>query len=415
MMDDKDSAQDFLDEILGEPSEQIRPLLRAIESRLYEEEVDNLEVRFYLKLLTVNKTATKSPVQEKTEDISAEEMYILAGKYSNGETEAEQKMGFEWLLKAVDLGYKDAIQWAGQIYESGYFSDLEVGRDFDLAEKYYKDGYGDDPEAMKIFIGGLYESRGEENHKNGNYKQALFWYEKAIELNDCNLSRAEAAEIYAEIDQCFNANKAFSYSSRALDNGYVRAQYVLGYCYANGIGCTQDREKALSLIREAAEGGDSRAELWLKNNVNNIIEPEAIPEVIFSNMRILNTINKIDVRGKLNINNAMGKTFDVTVQWDFWDFDRLYTGKELLVDTITASYEFTEWMDFRFGVFNYDSIRPHSSPNKHEGECIIRVHEKESKDIIGQVSIPCNVEFKLPLFGDPKVQCTNYIFNEPDN
>jgi hypothetical protein len=173
--------------------------------------------------------------------------------------------------------------------------------------------------------------------------------------------------------------------------------------------------EALPGADEAAEGGDSRAELWLKNNVNNIIEPEAIPEVIFSNMRILNTINKIDVRGKLNINNAMGKTFDVTVQWDFWDFDRLYTGKELLVDTITASYEFTEWMDFRFGVFNYDSIRPHSSPNKHEGECIIRVHEKESKDIIGQVSIPCNVEFKLPLFGDPKVQCTNYIFNEPNN
>jgi TPR repeat protein len=128
-------------------------------------------VRFYLKLLTVNKTATKSPVQEKTEDISAEEMYKLAEKYYDGETEAEKKMGFEWLLKAVDLGYKDAIQWAGQIYESGYFSDLEVGRDFDLAEKYYKDGYGDDPEAMKIFIGGLYESRGEENHKNGNYKQ----------------------------------------------------------------------------------------------------------------------------------------------------------------------------------------------------------------------------------------------------
>ena len=32
MKDDKDGAQEFLDEILGEPTEQVKPLLRAVES-----------------------------------------------------------------------------------------------------------------------------------------------------------------------------------------------------------------------------------------------------------------------------------------------------------------------------------------------------------------------------------------------
>ena len=49
MKDDKDGAQEFLDEILGEPTEQVKPLLRAVESTLYEEDADSLEVRFYME------------------------------------------------------------------------------------------------------------------------------------------------------------------------------------------------------------------------------------------------------------------------------------------------------------------------------------------------------------------------------
>lgn len=460
MMDNKDAAQEFLDEILGEPSEQVKPLLRAIESRLYDEEIDNLETRFYseriltksdIALMPSQKSKTQSeeledkkPIENnsevnpkaQTEDRSASEIYLdacnatgykkiellkqAAGKGNPAAmydlachyVSENPKLGFEWLLKAADLGYIEAVQYVGQVYESGYFGELEVGKDFDLAEKYYIEGYSD-PKEQATFLSGLYYERGRTHERNNYYKEALLWYEKGIQLYDDILCVASAAGIYVEIGQYFNAHKAYNYSLRAFNEGVGIAQYVLGYCYTYGIGCVQDTNKGLSLIREAAEQGDERARLWIENN--DTIDQQPKMEAIFSNMRILNTINKIDVRGKLNINHAMGMTFDVTVQWNFWDFGKLYTGTELIVDTITSPYELTEWKEFKFGVFNYDQMRPHSSPNKHEGECIIRLHEKESTDIISQITIPCCVEFKLPFFGDPKVQCTDYKFNESNN
>ena len=434
MMDDKDAAQAFLDDLLGEPSEQIRPLLRAIESRLYEEEVDNLEARFYIeRVLSKSEMHRKSskitestpPEEDKSEEISAEAMYELAEKYSSpDETEANQKLGLEWLLKAAELGYAEAQEWAGQVYESGYYSELEVTPDFTLAEQYYKNAISNGRDDSKLSLSMLYWTRGDmilDAHGLAKSREAFKWYELAAKAEPSNIGPAmqRMATIYSNPSSpVYDMASAFKCCERALMSGdddiAGEIRRIMGLCYAGGFGCIQDMNKAIELMRKAEQAGNEEAQQWLENNVNTSV-PEPDMEAILSNMRLLNTINKIDVRGKLNINNAMGKTFDVTVQWNFWDFGRLYTGKELLVDTITASYEFTEWKDFRFGVFNYDSIRPHSSPDKHEGECIIRVHEKESKDIIGQVSIPCNVEFKVPLFGDPKVQYTNYIFNEPNN
>ena len=62
MKEDKDGTQEFLDEILGETSEQVKPLLRAIESTVYEEDAESLEVRFYM-----DRVLTKSDVVVKTQ------------------------------------------------------------------------------------------------------------------------------------------------------------------------------------------------------------------------------------------------------------------------------------------------------------------------------------------------------------
>ena len=62
MKEDKDGAQEFLDEILGEPTGQVKPLLRAVESKLYEEEPESLEIRFY-----VERVMSKSDVVVKSQ------------------------------------------------------------------------------------------------------------------------------------------------------------------------------------------------------------------------------------------------------------------------------------------------------------------------------------------------------------
>jgi hypothetical protein len=77
MKEDKDGAQEFLDEILGEPSEQIRPLLRAVESKLYDEDVDSLEVRFYTERVlsksdVVVKTSKKVEALNSSNDLGIE-------------------------------------------------------------------------------------------------------------------------------------------------------------------------------------------------------------------------------------------------------------------------------------------------------------------------------------------------------
>lgn len=73
MKEDKDGAQEFLDEILGEPTEQVKPLLRAVESTLYEEEPENLEVRFYMeRVMSKSDVVVKS--QKKTETPPAKEL-----------------------------------------------------------------------------------------------------------------------------------------------------------------------------------------------------------------------------------------------------------------------------------------------------------------------------------------------------
>ena len=72
MKEDKDGAQEFLDEILGEPTEQVKPLLRAVESTLYEEEPDSLEVRFYMeRVMSKSDVVVKS--QKKAEAPAAKE------------------------------------------------------------------------------------------------------------------------------------------------------------------------------------------------------------------------------------------------------------------------------------------------------------------------------------------------------
>jgi hypothetical protein len=123
MKDDKDATQEFLDEILGEPSEQIRPLLRAIESRLYEEEVDNLEARFYIeRVLSKSETHIKSSKIAEAANAVEEQASVTnvpAEEVANADTQAQEMYSeacaasgakrVMLLQKAADAGSVDAM------------------------------------------------------------------------------------------------------------------------------------------------------------------------------------------------------------------------------------------------------------------------------------------------------------------
>ena len=426
MKDNKDTAQDFLDEIFDEPSQQLKPLHRAIEVSINGMDMDNPEVCFYCEHITSKENSTDIPG-----DISAYEMYKLAEKYcSEEETEETQRKGLELVLKAAELGFAQAQERAGQIYECGYYGNIEVKEDLSLAEQYYTKAISNGSSVSKLSLSMLYSNRGDRilfNEKNDRTrdKEALMWYDKAINAypDDIGLPMQRKAQIYSDPTSTeYNMALAFECSEQALmkgDDDVIGVfRYIMGLCYAEGHVCQKDMNKAIELMREAEQAGNDQAHFWLMNNVNNnISEPQAEMIALFSNMRIINTMsyNKMNIRGKLIINNAMNKKFVVTVQWNFWDNGKIYTGEELVTDNVTAPNEFTEWPDFDFGLFNYDTITPFRTPDQHDGECIIRIHEKESKAIIGQTRIECCVKFKLTLFGGPKVQCLDYRFNESNN
>lgn len=197
MKEDKDAAQEFLDEILGEPSEQAKPLLRAVESTLYEEEAESLEVRFYMErvmsksdvvIKTQKKVDTHTPSEEpikketkseskqksqtkdeskssqaadkdnkEADDLyakacaalgakrvmllqkaadagSVEAMYDLGDCYGDGVgVEKNISMAIKWLIKSADAGYMLAQTALG----GAYFTGVEgLDQNYALSEKY---------------------------------------------------------------------------------------------------------------------------------------------------------------------------------------------------------------------------------------------------------------------------------------
>ena len=50
---------------------------------------------------------------------------------------------------------------------------------------------------------------------------------------------------------------------KAAEQGDAKAQFILGGCYANGIGVTKDLAEAVKWWRKAAEQGDAKAQFML--------------------------------------------------------------------------------------------------------------------------------------------------------
>ena len=135
---DKDCAQDFLDDILGETSPQIAPFLRAIEIALYEEECESPEVRFYseqviakicsadkknvrieknkedearVKAEAEAKRMAEDEVRKKAEKEAATEAKRKAAE-AEAKRKAEAKKGAINGHDYVDLGLPSGLKWA---------------------------------------------------------------------------------------------------------------------------------------------------------------------------------------------------------------------------------------------------------------------------------------------------------------
>lgn len=242
MKEDKDGAQEFLDEILGEPTEQVKPLLRAVESTLYEEEPESLEVRFYMeRVMSKSDVVVKS--QKKTETPAAKEEPKTAPKPEKKaepqpkakaeetpapEIKKDNKEAEELYAKACAASGAKRVMLLQKAADAGSLEAM-----YDLADCYY-DGEGVDK----------------------NIPLSSKWMTKAA---DAGYPKAQVAVGVAyllganEIEQNYALAERFLQMAAMKDN--TEAQGYLSFLYVN----MEDYEKALLWGRKAAQMGDPTA------------------------------------------------------------------------------------------------------------------------------------------------------------
>lgn len=307
MKEDKDGAQEFLDEILGEPTEQVKPLLRAVESTLYEEEPESLEVRFYMeRMMSKSDVVVKSqkkvdapasadisvketpkqevkqmpkpaeedrPIaQEKKSNKEAEElytkacavsgpkrvmllqkaadagsleaMYDLADAYYDGEgVEKDMSLSMKWITKAADAGYNKAQAALGASYLFGANS---VEQNYALAENYLLMAAKKDNTEAQGYLSLLYVNMEE-------YEKALLWGRKAAQMDNvmgCNMM----GRIFSEgLGVDANINEALKWYEKAANNGDADAQNIVGNMYSDRDLGILDLKKAFNYYKKAAD------------------------------------------------------------------------------------------------------------------------------------------------------------------
>ena len=319
MKEDKDGAQEFLDEILGESSAQVKPLLRAVESTLYEEEPESLEVRFYMeRVMSKSDVVVKSqkkvdasvaeeepskadtkqekkpepkpkaevmPVAEAQKDNkeaeelyakasaasgakrvmllqkaadagSLEAMYDLSDCYYDGEgVDKNMPLAIKWLTKAADAGYVKAQAALGGIYYQGMEG---LDQNYALSEKYLLMAAQKDNSEAQAALSLLYIEMEE-------FEKAMLWARRAIQMEQpmayLALGRIYDEGLGVEIDH----KEGLKWFEKAADKGDADAQNMVGNIYLNADYVEHDEQKAFKYYQMAAVQGH----LWAMYNLGS--------------------------------------------------------------------------------------------------------------------------------------------------
>ena len=307
MKEDKDGAQEFLDEILGEPTEQVKPLLRAVESTLYEEEPESLEVRFYMeRVMSKSDVVVKSqkkvdvpkPVEEpakneekpvtkqtpmqtveattevKKDNKEAEElyakacaasgakrvmllqkaadagsleaMYDLSDCYYDGEgVEKNMPLAIKWITKAADAGYVKAQTALG----ATYFQGMEgLDQNYALSEKYFLLAAQKDNSEAQAALSLLYIEMEE-------YAKSMLWARKAAQMEQ-PMAFLALGRIYDEgLGVDVDHKEGLKWFEKAADKGDANAQNAVGNIYLNADYIDHNPSKAFKYYQMAAAQG----------------------------------------------------------------------------------------------------------------------------------------------------------------
>jgi len=210
--------------------------------------------------------------------------------------EKDYVKAFEYYKKAAVSGNVEALNNLGDCYEKG----KGTKQDCFMAKECYEGALERGSTIALINLGDLYEDGGEGFPID--YNKAFDFFSKAAEKNKasalfrlgllyvagkgCSKDIGKAIECYKKIaDKGYGLaarnlaiiyeedrgefEKAFEYYKKAAEAKQAKsknAEYSLGRCYYKGIGCIQDKQKGLDLIRKSASEGNENAKKFLSAN-----------------------------------------------------------------------------------------------------------------------------------------------------
>ena len=161
-------------------------------------------------------------IEAASGDSKAQYQYAEMLLEGNGGVEKDEKLAVEYLIKSANGGYGEAQVALASFYLQGLYVEKNIIKGKEWAEKASAHHF---PIAYNL-LSLIY--LGEFDNTMINYDQAFLW------------------------------------SKKAADTGLAAGKTNLAICYLNGLGCKANHNKAIELLKEAENQGESSASEILK-------------------------------------------------------------------------------------------------------------------------------------------------------
>jgi TPR repeat protein len=160
---------------------------------------------------------------------------------------------FEIYKKESDLGNINATSILSFCYYKGLGTYIDIEKAFELAQKAQKGG--------SLFSNGIlasiYENRNDTLEAE-KYYQIVLDKKELFEKNDVGLVLLCWANSFKN-----NYAEVYKYAKISADKGFAPGQNILGGCYSNGTGVTEDKTESVKWYIKAAEQGYADAQTQL--------------------------------------------------------------------------------------------------------------------------------------------------------
>ena len=183
----------------------------------------------------------------------ADAQYRLGSCYSNGDgVETNEVEAVRWYRMAAEQGHAGAQGSLGMCYANGDGVETNKAEAVKWCRKAAEQGDGH----AQFMLGMFYYSG---DGVNQNKEEATKWFD-AIQEQDplmqyawgCNFLKVKG--IAPELTK-----EAVKWFRKAAEQGEAHAQFMLGMCYFNGVGITQDKTEAVKWLQKAAKQGHEEA------------------------------------------------------------------------------------------------------------------------------------------------------------